>query len=160
MSECMSLTGTIRRFLLSSLGDQLRVLVALVLLVSVSIGFIVGSFSRLRRHLLWASDAVTHLVPGNPTPERVVSAVDVADRLVPGHRTCLMRSLTAEAMLRLYGFAPDHRIGVTKEGGTEETDAEMKAHSWLELRNDVLIGDVGNLSQYEPLPSLEMGDRL
>ena len=160
MSEYMGWTGTIRRFLLSSLGDQLRVSAALVLLVSVSVGFIIGTFSRIRRHLLWACDAVSHLIPGNPTPERIVSAVDVADRLVPGHRTCLMRSLTAEALLRLYGFTPEHRIGVTKEGGTEETDTEMKAHSWLELRNDVLIGDVENLSQYEPLPSLEMGDRL
>jgi hypothetical protein len=36
----------------------------------------------------------------------------------------------------------------------------MKAHSWLELGDEVLIGDLEDLSQYDPLPSLEMGDRI
>lgn len=66
-----------------------------------------------------------------------------------------MRSLTAEALLRLYAFTPDHRIGVTKE---KETD--MKAHSWLEIDDNVLIGNLEDLSRYEPLPSLQMWDQL
>lgn len=66
-----------------------------------------------------------------------------------------MRSLTAEALLRLYGFTPKHRIGVAKE-----TETEMKAHSWLEFQDDVLIGELEDLSRYEPLPSLEMADRV
>lgn len=151
----MGRTDTLQTFLSSPLGDQVRVSVSALLLASVSVGFVVGSFSRIRRYLLWLCDRVSAFVPGGPTPDQVVSAVDVADRLTPGDRSCLVRSLTAEALLRLYGFTPEHRIGVAKE-----TDDEMKAHSWLELRNDVLIGDVENLSQYEPLPSLEMGDRI
>ena len=144
-----------RTFLSSRPGDQARATLAAVLLVSVSIGFFIGSFSRVRRYLLWLCDAFSSIVPGAPDPERIVSAVDAADRYVPGHRTCLMRSLTAEALLRLYGFEPHHRIGVTKEA---ETD--MKAHSWLELHDDVLIGDLEELSRYEPLPSLRMWDQL
>ena len=151
----MNRSGTIRELLSSPLGDQVRLSVAALLLTVVSIGFRVGSFSRMRRYLLWICDATSRVVPGDPTPKQIVSAVDVADRLVPGHRTCLMRSLTAEGLLRLYAFEPDHRIGVAKE-----TDAEMKAHSWLELGNEVLIGDLEDLSQYDPLPSLEMGDRI
>jgi hypothetical protein len=151
----MRLNEAFQAFLSSSLGDQARLSVAAVLLITVSIGFIIGSFSRIRQHLLWLCSTVSPIIPGNPSPERIVSAVDTADRLIPGDRTCLMRSLTAEALLQLYAFTPEHRIGVTKE-----TKNEMKAHSWLELRNDVLIGDIEDLSRYEPLPSLEMGDRL
>ena len=151
----MAALSTFRAFLSSRPGDQARVALGAALLVSVSIGFAVGSFSRIRRYLLRLCDLAASVVPGTPSPERVVSAVDAADRHVPGHRTCLMRSLTAEALLRLYGFAPDHRIGVTRE-----RDTEMKAHSWLELRDDVLIGDLEDLSRYEPLPSLQMWEQL
>jgi hypothetical protein len=151
----MNRSGTIREFLSSPLGDQVRLSVAALLLTVVSIAFTVGSFSGTRRYLLRLCDTASGVILGDPTPKRIVSAVEVADRLVPGHRTCLMRSLTAEGLLRLYAFRPDHRIGVAKE-----TDAEMKAHSWLELGDEVLIGDLEDLSQYDPLPSLEMGDRI
>lgn len=151
----MGRSAAFRAFLSSSPGDQARLSASAVLLVALSAGFAVGSFSRIRRYLLWVCDTISPIVLGNPTAGRVASAVDVADRLVPGDRTCLMRSLTAEALLRLYAYTPEHRIGVTKE-----TDDEMKAHSWLELQGDVLIGGLEDLSQYQPLPSLEMGDQL
>lgn len=151
----MRKTSTIRTFLLSRPGDQARITLAAVLLVSISLWFSIGSFSQIRKYLLWFCDVSSSIVLGAPTPERIVSAVDVADRHVPGDRTCLMRSLTAEALLRLYAFTPDHRIGVTKE---KETD--MKAHSWLEIDDNVLIGNLEDLSRYEPLPSLQMWDQL
>lgn len=145
----------LRVFLASSLGDQVRMTLAGVLLVSISIGFAVGSFSRIRRYLLRLCDSASVIALGSPNPEKIVDAVDVVDRYVPGDRSCLIRSLTAESLLRLYEFTPEHRIGVAKE-----TDEGMEAHSWLELRGDVLIGDLDDLSRFEPLPSLEMGDRM
>lgn len=151
----MSRYSLFRSFLSSPLGDQVRVLLAAVLLVSTSVGFALGSFSRIRQGLLWLSSRLSPIVPGTPTAERVVSAVEAADRPLPGHRTCLMRSLTAETLLQLYAFTPEHRIGVT----TETTDG-MKAHSWLELHDTVLIGDLEDLSRYEPLPSLRMWEDL
>lgn len=151
----MGLINTFRAFLSSRPGDQARVALAAVLLVSISLWFVVGSFSWIRRYLLWFCDVASPIVPGTPAPEQIVPAVEAADRHIPGHRTCLMRSLTAEALLRLYAFTPDHRIGVTKEAKTN-----MKAHSWLELHDDVLIGDLEDLSRYEPLPSLRMWEQL
>jgi hypothetical protein len=82
------------------------------------------------------------LVVGSPTPTRIVWAVEAADHDLPGDRTCLVRSLTAETLLRLYGYHPRHQIGVTK------TNEGMEAHSWLEYGSDVLIGDIENLSEY------------
>lgn len=151
----MSRNSLPEAFFSSPPGDKVRVILAAVLLVSVSVGFGVGSFSRIRRGLMWVSNSLSPVVPGVPTPERVVSAVDAADHFVPGHRTCLMRSLTAEVLLRLYQFEPEHRIGVTTE-----TTGEMKAHSWLELHDTVLIGDLEELSRYEPLPSLQVWEEL
>lgn len=151
----MGETSTLLAFLSLRLGDQARVTLSAIFLVLTSAGFAVGSFSQIRRYLLWLCDISSPVVPGTPTPKRIVSAVDAADRHTPGDRTCLMRSLTGEALLRLYAFMPDHRIGVAKE-----TEVEMKAHSWLELHEEVLIGDLDDLSQYTPLPSLQMWDQL
>lgn len=151
----MRQTSTARVFLSSRPGDQARATLAGFVFAVVSVGFAIEAFPRTRRHLLWFCDVVAPAIPGTPTPERIVSTVDFVDRSLLGERTCLMRSLTAEALLRLYGFTPDHRIGVTKE-----TDTEMKAHSWLELDGNVLIGELDDLAKYTPLPSLRMWDQL
>ena len=132
-----------------SLGDHARVSLAALLLVSISLGFGVGSFSQFRRHLLWLTDRSTALIRGHPTPERITAAVEIADRFVPGRRTCLMRSLTAEILLRLYDFTPEHCIGVDNAGN------QLEAHSWIEYEEDILIGDQSGISKFEPLPPLE-----
>lgn len=131
------------------LGDQLRLLSGAVLLVSFSIAFAVGSFSRIRRYLLYVASRISPVVPGSPAPEQVIAAVTTADRYVPGYRTCLMRSLSAEVLLRLYGVVPVHYIGV------DNTTDEFEAHSWLEYEGRILIGDTVDLSKFETLPPLD-----
>ncbi len=145
--------GRIFSFLSTRLGDQFRLLFAAALLVLLPILFQVGTFARIRRRLVRLSERVARFVPGTPTHTRVVSAVEVADRHLPGDRKCLTRSSAAEVFLCLYGFAPDHRIGVTKED-----DGEIAAHSWLELDNEVIIGDLNDLARFDPLPSLDAAD--
>lgn len=131
------------------LGDQLRLLSGAVLLVSFSIAFAVGSFSRIRRYLLYVASRISPVVPGSPAPEQVIAAVTTADRYVPGYRTCLMRSLSAEVLLRLYDVVPVHYIGV------DNTTDEFEAHSWLEYEGRILIGDTVDLSEFETLPPLD-----
>lgn len=140
-------------FLSYPFGTQARLLAAAALLVSLAVGIVVAPFARVRDALLWLADRAAAVVPGDPKPGRVVAAVEVADGELPGERTCLVRSLTAETLLRLYGHAPEHRIGV-------DPDAEggMKAHSWLEYGGEILIGDLEDLSRYEPLPPLDGGN--
>lgn len=94
-------------------------------------------------------------IPGSPSPERVTWAVDAADRTVPGERTCLVRSLTAETILCLYEYKPVHRIGVDRSN-----DGEVKAHSWIEYDDEVLIGELENLSDFQPLPPLTGCDEM
>lgn len=143
--------GRLSTFRAYSTGDEARVSLSAVLLPVVWIAVVVGSFSRVRAGLLWVADRAA--VPGDPTPARVATAVAVADGWLPGERTCLVRSLTAETLLRLYGHRPVHRIGVD----TGVADG-MKAHSWLEHGDEILIGDLEDLDRYTPLPPLDEGD--
>lgn len=145
--------GRISSALPRSLGDRIRVVVASVLLLFAWGSLAVAPFSRVRTLLVRFGNAGSAVVVGNPTPARIAATVDVADRFLPGDRTCLVRSMAAETLLRLHAVTPEHRIGVAKQ-----PDGSMKAHSWLEFEDDVLIGDLDDLSQYEPLPPLDRGD--
>lgn len=141
--------GRLSGFLAASVGDQARLLTAATLLLAVRVGVFVLPTERCRRLLVTPATACARFVPGSPSPARVARAVEVADRNLPGHRTCLMRSLTTEALLRLYDHEVDHRIGVDKT-----PDGEFEAHSWIEHDGEVLLGDLEDLSRFQPLPSL------
>lgn len=138
-----------RTFLSLPLGDQVRLLSGAILLVSFSVAFALSSFSRIRRYVLYVASRISPVVPGSPTPEQVIAAVATADQYVPGYRSCLMRSLSAEVLLRLYGVVPVHYIGV------DNTTDEFKAHSWLEYEGRILIGDAVDISEFETLPPLD-----
>lgn len=145
--------GRVSVFLLARLGDQFRLLLTAALLLALPVVFSVGTFAQIRRRLVRISERVARFVPGTPTHTRVVSAVEVADSHLPGDRKCLTRSSAAEVLLYLYGFAPDHRIGVAKE-----SDGGIEAHSWLEFDDDVIMGDLDDLARFDPLPSLDAAD--
>lgn len=133
-----------------TVGDAVRLTVASVVLVACHVGFTVSDFVPVRKRLRWVVSRLARVVPGTPSPHRIVWAVERADARLPGGRTCLMRSLTAEALLRLYSYDPVHRIGVNPNG----PDGFI-AHSWLEWRDDILIGDLDDLSTFDVLPPLD-----
>ena len=143
------------KFLSLSVGDQCRLLLAESLLFALPVVFSIGSFARARQKMIWISKRAARIVLGTPTHIRVVSAVKLADHHLPGSRKCLTRSSTAEVLLLLYGFTPEHRVGVMKED-----DGAISAHSWLELDDDVIIGELDNLAQFDPLPSLEAAENI
>ncbi len=130
-----------------TVGDYPRLMTAAALLLTIRVAVVIVTFSKLRRALVRISTAGA--VPGSPTPVRITWAVKAADRKIPGERTCLMRSLTTEVLLTLYGYRPEHRIGV------DPTDTEFQAHSWLEYDGQILIGELEDLSRFTPLPSLD-----
>ncbi|RQG89230.1 lasso peptide biosynthesis B2 protein [Natrarchaeobius halalkaliphilus] len=157
--------GRLSGFLSISAGDKVRVVVAATLLLIVQFGFAFVSFSSLRRVLLGVSTTLSRIVPGIPAPIRIAWAVEATDRNVPGKRTCLMRSLTSETMHRLYHHDIIHRIGVDPSG-TDADDLEtvtvsrgtFEAHSWIEHEGEILLGDLEDLSRFEPLPPLNGAD--
>ncbi|RQG90974.1 lasso peptide biosynthesis B2 protein [Natrarchaeobius chitinivorans] len=171
--------GRVTGFLAVSIGDKGRIVTAAVLLLVVRLSFVVVSFAAFRRRLLALSSSLSRIVPGSPPPVRVAWAVEVTDRTIPGHRTCLMRSLTSEAIHSAYGHDVVHRIGVDPDGPGDEHavdtsddgdhttgsagdeididrpgGGEFEAHSWIEHDGTVILGDLEDLSRFEPLPPL------
>ncbi|WP_164471779.1 lasso peptide biosynthesis B2 protein [Halosimplex salinum] len=144
--------GTVARLRALSRGDYLRLFAASGLLVVARVGLSLWSLHGLRTLLVRVARRVT--VPGSPTPLRVAWAVSTADRRLPGSRTCLMRSVATETLLRLYGYTPTHRLGVDREGSDS-----IEAHSWIELDGDVLIGGQPDLSRFDTLPPLNERER-
>lgn len=148
--------GAITGFVRLPLGDKVRVLLAAGLLLTTRVGLFVVSFARFRRLLLSAATILA--LPGSVAPRRVAAAVDAADRTIPGERTCLMRSLAAETIHRSYGHGVTHRIGVDPNASDATSRAVVdgfEAHSWIEFDDEILLGDLEDLSRYHPLPPLE-----
>jgi hypothetical protein len=137
-------------FLRAPWPDKARALFSVVLLVVVPPAMALASFSTVRATLLRAARRSRALAAGDPSPRHVVRTVEVVDRRVPGHRTCLARSTTCETLLRLYGYTPTHRIGVDPQD-----DDGFAAHSWLEHDGDVLIGHTEDMDRYDELPPLD-----
>lgn len=140
-------------FVRPSRGEQLRILCSTVLMILIPVALRLWSFSTVRVVLVRAASRYRAIVAGEPSAGRVVHAVEVTDAHVPGSRTCLVRSLTSETLLRLYGYTPTHRIGVDPQN-----DDGFVAHSWLEHDGDILIGDLDDMARYEALPPLERLD--
>jgi len=138
------------RFASAPLGDQARLLVAGGLLLLLPIWVRIAPFSRARDLLVRVGQAAAGIIPGTPTAARIVAAVEIADEFLPWSRSCLVRSLTAETLLHCYGLSPEHRIGVKKQ-----PDGDVMAHSWLEFNGEVVIGDLDELADYDPLPALD-----
>jgi len=133
-------------------GDQFRLTAAAGLLLVVWGGVVVVSFDRFRWFLVRLGNLCGRVIPGTPSARRVASAVAVADRHLPGDRTCLVRSLSTEVLLRIYDCEFTHRIGVDRT-----VDGTVRAHSWIEYDGDVLIGQLDDLDAFEPLPPLHSG---
>jgi len=147
----------VKQFVAAPLSDKVRLVSVSVLLLTLHIALVVFSLSEVRAVLVRGSDFAADGLPGDPTPSRLARTVDVADHHLPGDRTCLVRSVTAETLLRLYGHRPEHRIGVMKD---EDGGGGIRAHSWIELDGEILIGELEDLSEYSRLPSLDHGGEL
>ncbi len=97
-------------------------------------------------------------------------AVPTAARRLPWSVTCLVRALVAHAMLGRRGQPAELLIGVSHDPGTGPRDATdatpvdarpasdpgrtLAAHSWVEVGDQVVVGDRADLGRYERFPPL------
>lgn len=82
---------------------------------------------------------------GNDQVNRIVWAVEVAARHVPG-ATCLVQSIVGAEMLRQAGHQAGIHMGVN--GRPEQA---LRAHAWVESEGRILLGGERSASQYIPL---------
>lgn len=73
------------------------------------------------------------------------SAIELASRHHIVRAQCLHRSLVLHGWLRREGLPSRLRIGVRKEG------AELKAHAWVELGNEVVNDYPESIAAFVPL---------
>ena len=139
LRELLALTGTERRLLFA----------AFACLLAARLLLPVADVDRARRVVRMLSGLVPPYLTV-PDAERIPWAVAVVDRQFPGSRSCLMRAITCETLLRSHGYPATIHLGVTK-------DDDFSAHAWVERDDEVVIGDSVDLEQYQRLETLDYG---
>lgn len=84
---------------------------------------------------------------------RVSWAVERAGRFIP-RSTCLVRALSAQALLAREGVASTLCFGVGGGNG------QFRAHAWLECAGRVVVGGDEDLSRFAPLPQFSWSERV
>jgi hypothetical protein len=127
---------------------QRRVLAsALFWMTVVRVGLRIMSFHQMRR---WLPNREAQVAQGVdqlcPPIDQIRWAVQASSRYLPGEVKCLPRALTAQVLLRRYGYPCELRIGVTGP-----SQAAFEAHAWVESQGQIVVGDLPNLQRFVPL---------
>lgn len=140
------------RFLRLPWSDQYLLAITFILLGLIRSGLWLLPFRVL--HQLVNRVRLVHQQPSGQlntlATKKIVWAINFATRHMPGGAKCLARALTVQIILSLYGCTSNLRIGVAKK-----STGELEAHAWIEHQDEVLIGDLPNLSSFTQLPSLD-----
>lgn len=145
----------LHKFLWLSNSDRQLLLNTFILLGLVRLGLWLLSFQRLRQLLTKIGRSSPPYQEGKQIQlSKIVWAVNLSSRYLPGEVKCLARALTTQVIMISHGFSPQLRIGVAK-GET----GKLEAHAWIESQGQIVIGYLRDLSRFTPLPSLE-GKRL
>ncbi len=79
----------------------------------------------------------------------IIWAIRAIDRRF-SHATCLVNGLAGQYLLTRNQIASQLCIGVKKE------TTELKAHAWVVVDGQIVIGSIPELDTYIPLPSLNI----
>lgn len=122
-------------------------LYAVVLLNGIRLALWIFPFSLVNRQL--SAISTVWVRPTSQPPVAlalIVKAVTIAGRYTPGNARCLVRALTAQALLNYYEYSHQLHIGVMKKA-----DRSVEAHAWVEHEGWIVVGGLDNLSEFKPL---------
>ena len=144
----------VHKFLRLSSRHQHLLLKTYFLLLGVRLGLWLLPFNTLRKLLTFLGQSSTKTID---SPENVqwrslrqaIWAVEASSKRMPGGVKCLARALTTKVLLDRRGCPSELKIGVTKND-----TGQLEAHAWVEAQGQVVIGQLSNLQEYIPLPSL------
>ncbi len=143
----------IRRYLACPSTKRRLLSRAVLVLVGVRIGLLILPFRAVTRLVARLARPLANAEPEPWLRDQIVWAVNRANRLVPGKRTCLPEALAGQIMLTRRGFPARLQIGVKKG-----EDGKLIAHAWVEDRGTVVIG--GPASQIRDYVAFENLDRI
>ncbi|SRR5579883_1346873 len=143
----------LRKLFRLSGGDRQLLAIAYFLLGGMRLGLWLLPFrSLLKLQKKMSEPGFLLLTPtkNQVDPDKIVWAINLATRYMPGGAKCLARALTAQVLMNRQGHTSELRIGVAKgEGG------KLEAHAWVEYQGRVAIGNLKDLYRFIQLPSLE-----
>ena len=143
----------LRKFKHLTSGERQLLINTFVLLGLVRLGLYLLPFQTLQRIIATISQVKSEHQQVDPTDlGKIVRAVNISSRYMPGDVKCLARALTTQVLMSRHGFLPELRIGVAK--GKE---GQLEAHAWVENQGQVVIGQLRNLSRFTPMPSWQGG---
>ena len=146
------------KFLALSQCDRTLFLTTFFLLAGIKLGLRLLPFPTLRQCLARFGTAMSAPQSHRPIPpdrtnlNRIIAAIHLSSRHMPGGAKCLARALTAQVLTRCCGYAPQLRLGVAKTAS-----GQLEAHAWLEVQGEIAIGQLNDLDRFTPLPALEGG---
>ncbi|AOY82354.1 lasso peptide biosynthesis B2 protein [Moorena producens JHB] len=143
----------LRKFLRLTSRERQLVINTFILLGLIRLALWLLPFQTLRRLLAKISQPSPPAQRVNQTHlSKIVGAVNLSSRYMPGGVKCLARALTTQVLMSRCGYSPQLRIGVAKgEGG------KLEAHAWVENQGQIVIGYLRDLSRFTPLPSFKGG---
>ncbi|MGF1574967.1 MAG: lasso peptide biosynthesis B2 protein [Cyanophyceae cyanobacterium] len=120
---------------------------ALLWVVLIRLALSLFPFMKLRTLMKEVVQRVALSPPAlEATRDQILWAVQKVSRRIPG-ATCLTQALAARILLSQYHYPHQLCIGVDIGSGQP-----FSAHAWLEAGDQVLIGQLPDLSRYTKLP--------
>lgn len=140
------------KFLHLKQRDRLLLIKTALLLGTIRLGLWLLPFQTLRELLARITPTTSELEKTQQASvSRVVWAVNVVSRFMPGEVKCLARALATQALLRKYGYQAQLCIGVAKS-----EEGKLEAHAWIENQGRVVVGGLKDLARFTPLSNLEV----
>lgn len=134
---------------LTSSDRQLLVKTALLLGI-IRLGLWLLPFQTLRRLVVRMTQRTSVQKQNQVCVNKVVWAVRIVSRYMPGKVKCLARALTTQVLLGQHGYQSQIRIGVAKN-----QKGQLEAHAWVESQGKIIIGGLKDIGRYTPLATLE-----
>ena len=142
----------LRRFFLLSPAEQSLLVRAALWLSAIRVALWLLPYPTLQRLLTktWRLRMIRRPDQGlTEDVNKVLWAVTVVRRYLPGGSSCLTQAMVVQLLLRQCGYSTYVRIGVARTQG-----GRLEAHAWVENGGQAVFGG-SELSRYTPLMALE-----
>jgi hypothetical protein len=129
-------------FLKQSRVDQKLLITTLLSMITIRLKLYLIPFKRIQRSMERSNNKTKNNIPVH----KLIWAVQTISNYIP-QATCLTKALTAQKLLKKYGYSSQIKIGVGKN-----INGEFEAHAWVEYDGKVVVGE--SEKEYVPLIDL------
>jgi hypothetical protein len=133
----------ITNFMKQNRVDQQLLITTVLTMIIIRVKLYLIPFNHIQRSI---EKNTTKKASNNIPVHKLTWTVQTVSNYVP-QATCLTKALTAQKLLKKYGYSSQIKIGVGKD-----INGEFEAHAWVEYDGKVVIGE--SVKEYVPLTDL------